>query len=224
MQECNPVSQQKKPQQWSKTSNLPSYTYPSSVNPFINSSRVNSHCVAARNFQAKIRTRRESGGRSRSSSSRITPSTRILFGSLPSRKKHRKKNIELHESISGNFWVADGVAYILVIKHCAFTSKEMSRYDCLVSAYVNSYIFCSFSWCKHLHYCSSKIWTKFKQPCLHITANKFMMKIMKTLCLHASIPWYCKKIIPENTHENRMYDNWSTESMGKKYIGVLTQK
>jgi hypothetical protein len=62
-----------------------SITYPISVMPDINSSLVNSHCVAALNFHAMMRTSFDSGLKLRSSRNLIIPSAVILSGSAGSK-------------------------------------------------------------------------------------------------------------------------------------------
>ena len=59
-------------------------TYPSSIRPFTNSSFVKTHCVAAPNFHARMRTVRLSGFKPRSSRNRIIPSAVILSSSCGS--------------------------------------------------------------------------------------------------------------------------------------------
>jgi len=57
------------------------HTYPSSAIPSMNSSFVNSHCVAARNFHAMMSTVMLAGSRARSSQNCCIPSIPILFSS-----------------------------------------------------------------------------------------------------------------------------------------------
>ena len=59
-------------------------THPSSVIPSTNSFLVNSHCVAALNFQASMRTVMLKGSRPASSQNRLTPSANILSSSTES--------------------------------------------------------------------------------------------------------------------------------------------
>lgn len=75
------------PKQW--TCLLIYRTYPNSVIPFINSSLVNSHCVAALNRQAMIRTVLDSGFKFKSSRNFITPSTVILSSSCGSKSSRK---------------------------------------------------------------------------------------------------------------------------------------
>ena len=59
-------------------------THPMSAIPSTNSFLVNSHCVAALNFHARMRTVRLVGSRLASSQNRLMPSASILSSSIES--------------------------------------------------------------------------------------------------------------------------------------------
>ena len=77
--------------QYDICSKLAHSTYPNSAMPSTNSFLENSHCVAALNFHASIKTVRLVGSRLASSQNRLTPSANILSSSTESVKKTQKK-------------------------------------------------------------------------------------------------------------------------------------
>lgn len=69
------------------------YTYPNSTMPSANSFFVNSHCVAALNFQAMINTFKLAGSKSRSSQNLAIPSAIILSSSAGSTRQLNTNNL-----------------------------------------------------------------------------------------------------------------------------------
>ena len=73
-------------------------TYPRSTIPSINSFLVNSHCVAALNFQAIISTLRLVGSNLRSSQNRPIPSAMILSSSEGSNDNGKMYEVGVYNS------------------------------------------------------------------------------------------------------------------------------